>query len=101
VTSNTDVLRSLCYAYAGKGVKDMQSLKYGSEGLAEKEKDPQFLACLQKLKDRAIRRPYDFRTHEMLSKLYISKNMFAEAEFEQEIMEWLDRIRRSVKLNNG
>lgn len=78
----------------------MESLKFANSGLVELEKDPEFTARLEKLKKRVQMRPFDFSAHERLSKLYLSKNMFAEAEFEQEILEWLDRIKRSVKLNN-
>ena len=69
-------------------------------GLAEKEKDPAFLRRVKKIKAWVEKNPFDFDAHHALSVLYLSKNMFAEAEFEQEIMEWLDRIKRSVKLNN-
>jgi hypothetical protein len=78
----------------------MQGTNSAGTGLAEKEKDRKFFRRTDKLKACLLKNPYDFDAHDALSRLYLSKNMFAEAEYEQEIMEWLDRISRSVKLNN-
>ena len=79
----------------------MEALKRGDSSMAEKEQDPKFMRRVKTLKGWLAKHPFDFEAHGTLASLYLSKNMFAEAEYEQEIMEWLDRIKRSVNLNNG
>jgi hypothetical protein len=78
-----------------KEVRNMTGIK---EGAALKN---EFNDSINKLKERVRRRPFDFAAHTRLMKLYLAENMFPEAESEQEILEWLDRIKRNVRLNNG
>jgi hypothetical protein len=101
VTAVTDVLTPFCYICNGKEVAGMKIASSAGPDLTEKGKDQKFLRRVNNLKAWVQKKPYDFDAHNALSALYLSKNMFAEAEFEQEIMEWLDRIKRSVKLNAG
>jgi DNA-binding SARP family transcriptional activator len=83
----------------GKEVSAMESFTKAVESLAEKSQDEAFKKRVKKLKKWVKKNPYDFEAHSTLAGLYLSMNMFAEAELEQEIMEWLDRIDRSVRIN--
>jgi hypothetical protein len=77
-----------------KEVRNMTGIK---EVAGRTKKD--FNDAVDKLKERVRRRPFDLAAHTRLMKLYLAENMFPEAESEQEILEWLDRIRRNVRLN--
>jgi len=72
-------------------------MKKYSTATAEKEIDAKFLSRLKKMKKWVHENPYDFEAHETLGALYLSARMYQEAEAEQEILEWLDRIRRMVR----
>ncbi len=76
-------------------------MKKNSTATAEKEIDEKFLSRLKKLKKWVHANPYDIEAHETLSALYLSKRMYSEAEAEQEILEWLDRIKRIVREGRG
>jgi len=53
----------------------------------------------RKLLNSVKKRPYDIRIHRKLSDFYLSTGDFLKAEQEQEIMEYLSRIRRMYKYN--
>ncbi len=78
----------------------MGAMEKPGTGLTEKPKDRKFMRRVGALRAWLVRNPYDFEAHSALAGLYLSVNMFAEAESEQEIMEWLDRINRSVKIRH-
>ena len=77
-----------------KEVRNMTGIK---EGAKPEQKD--FNEAVGRLKARVLRRPFDSGAHRRLMKLYLDARMFPETEFEQEILEWIDRIKRSVKNN--
>jgi hypothetical protein len=82
-----------------KEVRAMVESKQGGAVLAEPMTDREFNEKVKKLKARVLRRPFDSGAHRKLMLLYLGAYMFPETEDEQEILEWIDRIKRSVKLN--
>jgi hypothetical protein len=80
--------------------KEVKKMTRAGAVTAEKMRSKEFNEAVEKLRQRVLRRPFDMPAHTKLMNIYLSENMFPEAESEQEILEWLDRIKRNVRLNN-
>jgi hypothetical protein len=99
VTADTDIITLILYTTVERKRRNTMTITgYGNTALYGAKEQAEFEMEVKKLKARAKHRPYNMIVHRKLEGLYLSRNMFPEAESEQEILEWLCRIKRNVNL---